>query len=245
VEFSFDFLFIVVGVFGTTISPYMFFWEASQEVEEEISLHIIGKEGQKPVKTRQFLRNLRIDNAIGMVYAEVIQWFIIITTATVLFSHGIKNIGTAADAAKALEPFAGSYAKDVFAIGVVGIGLLAIPVLAGSASYALCETFGWKEGLYRKLSDAKGFYAVIIVATLIGLAMNFVGINPISALVFTAVFNGVAAVPLIYIIARINSSKKILGKNKGGILSRSLVWLTFAVMTIAAIAMFYTLALPR
>ena len=245
VEFSFDFLFIVVGVFGTTISPYMFFWEASQEIEEEISLQIIGKEGQKPVKTRQFLKNLRIDNAIGMVYAEVIQWFIIITTATVLFSHGIKNIGTAADAAKALEPFAGSYAKDVFAIGVVGIGLLAIPVLAGSASYALSETFGWKEGLYRKLADAKGFYAVIIVATLIGLAMNFAGINPISALVFTAVFNGVAAVPLIYIIARINSSKKILGKNKGGILSRSLVWLTFAVMTIAAIAMFYTLALPH
>ena len=244
-EFSFDFLFIVVGVFGTTISPYMFFWEASQEVEEEISLHMIFKEGQKPVKIGQFLRNLRIDNAIGMVYAEVIQWFIIITTATVLFSHGITNIGTAADAAKALEPFAGSYAKDVFAIGVVGIGLLAIPVLAGSASYALCETFGWKEGLYRKLSDAKGFYAVIIVATLIGLAMNFVGINPISALVFTAVFNGVAAVPLIYIIARINSSKKILGENRGGILSRSLVWLTFAVMTIAAIAMFYTLARPH
>ena len=245
VEFSFDFLFIVVGVFGTTISPYMFFWEASQEVEEEISLHMIVKEGQKPVKIRQFLRNLSIDNATGMVYAEVIQWFIIITTASVLFSHGIKNIGTAADAAKALEPFAGSYAKDVFAIGVVGIGLLAIPVLAGSASYALSETFGWKEGLYRKLSDAKGFYSVIIVATLIGLAMNFAGINPISALVFTAVFNGIAAVPLIYIIARINSSKKILGKNKGGILSRSLVRLTFAVMTIAAIAMFYTLARPH
>ncbi len=244
-EFSFDFLFIVVGVFGTTISPYMFFWEASQEVEEEISLHMIGKEGQKPVQIRQFLSNLRIDNAIGMVYAEVIQWFIIITTATVLFSHGIKNIGTAADAAKALEPFAGTYAKDVFAIGVVGIGLLAIPVLAGSASYALSETFAWKEGLYRKLSNAKKFYAIIIVATLIGLAMNFVGINPIRALVFTAVFNGVAAVPLIYIIAGINSSKKILGKNRGGILSRSLVWLTFAMMTIAAIAMFYTLARPH
>ena len=245
VEFSFDFLFIVVGVFGTTISPYMFFWEASQEVEEEISLHMIAKEGEKPVRIRRFLRDLRIDNAIGMVFAEVIQWFIIITTATVLFTHGITNIGTAADAAKALEPFAGSYAKDIFAIGVVGIGLLAIPVLAGSASYALSETFGWKEGLYRKLSDAKGFYLVIIAATLIGLAMNFVGINPIRALVFTAVFNGVAAVPLIYIIARINSSKKILGKNTGGILSRSLVWLTFAVMTIAAIAMFYTLARPH
>ena len=245
VEFSFDFLFIVVGVFGTTISPYMFFWEASQEVEEEISLHMIVKEGKKPVMIRRFLRHLRIDNAIGMVFAEVIQWFIIITTATVLFSHGITNIGTAADAAKALEPFAGSYAKDIFAIGVVGIGLLAIPVLAGSASYALSETFGWKEGLYRKLSNAKGFYLVIIVATLIGLAMNFVGINPIRALVFTAVFNGVAAVPLIYIIARINSSKKILDKNRGGILSRSLVWLTFAVMAIAAIAMFYTLARPH
>jgi Mn2+/Fe2+ NRAMP family transporter len=245
VEFSFDFLFIVVGVFGTTISPYMFFWEASQEVEEEISLHMIAKEGEKPVRIRRFLRDLRIDNAIGMVFAEVIQWFIIITTATVLFTHGITNIGTAADAAKALEPFAGSYAKDIFAIGVVGIGLLAIPVLAGSASYALSETFGWKEGLYRKLSDAKGFYLVIIAATLIGLAMNFVGINPIRALVFTAVFNGVAAVPLIYIIARINSSKKILDKNRGGILSRSLVWLTFAVMAVAAIAMFYTLARPH
>jgi len=245
VEFSFDFLFIVVGVFGTTISPYMFFWEASQEVEEEISLHMIVKEGEKPVMIRRFLKHLRIDNAIGMVFAEVIQWFIIITTATVLFSHGSNNIGTAADAAKALEPFAGSYAKDIFAIGVVGIGLLAIPVLAGSASYALSETFGWKEGLYRKLSDAKGFYLVIIVATLIGLAMNFVGINPIKALVFTAVFNGVAAVPLIYIIARINSSKKILDKNRGGILSRSLVWLTFAVMAMAAIAMFYTLARPH
>ena len=244
VEFSFDFLFIVVGVFGTTISPYMFFWEASQEVEEEISLHMIVKEGRKPVMVRRFLRDLRIDNAIGMVFAEVIQWFII-TTATVLFTHGITNIGTAADAAKALEPFAGSYAKDVFAIGVVGIGLLAIPVLAGSASYALSETFGWKEGLYRKLSDAKGFYLVIIAATLIGLAMNFVGIDPIRALVFTAVFNGVAAVPLIYIIARINSSKKILDKNRGGILSRSLVWLTFAVMAIAAITMFYTLARPH
>lgn len=245
VEFSFDFLFIVVGVFGTTISPYMFFWEASQEVEEEISLHMIVREGEKPVMIRRFLRHLRIDNAIGMVFAEVIQWFIIVTTATVLFRNGITSIGTAADAAKALEPFAGSYAKDIFAIGVVGIGLLAIPVLAGSASYALSETFGWKEGLYRKLSDAKGFYAVIIVATLIGLAMNFVGINPIRALVFTAVFNGVAAVPLIYIIARINSSKKILDKNRGGILSRSLVWLTFAVMAIAAIAMFYTLAHPH
>src|SRR5664280_471071 len=154
VEFSFDFLFIVVGVFGTTISPYMFFWEASQEVEEEISLHMIVREGQKPVKTRQFLRNLRIDNAIGMVFAEVIQWFIIITTATVLFKNGITNIGTAADAAKALEPLvhsfpnAGQLARDIFAIGVFGLGFLGIPVLAGSAAYAMSEAFGWKEGLY-------------------------------------------------------------------------------------------------
>src|SRR5665647_439741 len=141
VEFSFDFLFIVVGVFGTTISPYMFFWEASQEVEEEISLHMIVKEGQKPAMSRRFLRHLRIDNAIGMVFAEVIQWFIIVTTATVLFSHGITNIGTAADAAKALEPFAGSYAKDIFAIGVVGIGPVSYTHLRAheTDSYLVCR----------------------------------------------------------------------------------------------------------
>lgn len=248
ISFDFAFLFIITGVFGTTISPYMFFWQASGEVEEEISQHMVAQRGGVPRLTRKFLHDLRLDTAIGMLAAEIAQWFIIITTATVLFSHGIHNINTAADAAKALQPLvhsfpnSGQVAKDLFAVGVVGLGLLGIPVLAGSASYALSEAFGWKEGLFRKFSKAKGFYGVIIVATLIGLSINFVGINPIKALVFTAVFNGVAAVPLIYFVARINSSKAILGQYRGGILSRSFVWLTFGVMGAAALAMFYTLA---
>ena len=241
ISLTFGFLFIVVGIFGTTISPYMFFWEASQEVEEEISLHMINVEGKKPYKVRKFLKHLRLDNFIGMLFAELIQWFIIIVCSTMLFNHGITSINTAAQAAQALQPFAGSYAKDLFALGVIGIGLMAIPVLAGSASYAISETFGWKEGLYRKLSDAKGFYLIIILATLIGLLMNFVGINPIKALIYTAVFNGVAAVPLIFVIARINSNKKVLGVHTGKKLSRTLVWVTFIVMSLAAIALFYTL----
>ena len=202
---------------------------------------MIKVEGEKPYKVRKFLKHLRLDNFIGMLFAELIQWFIIIVCSTMLFNHGITNINTAAQAAQALQPFAGSYAKDLFALGVIGIGLMAIPVLAGSASYAISETFGWKEGLYRKLSDAKGFYLIIILATLIGLLMNFVGINPMKALIYTAVFNGVAAVPLIFVIARINSNKKVLGEHTGKKLSRTLVWITFIVMSLAAIALFYTL----
>lgn len=248
VEFTFAFLFIVTGVFGTTISPYMFFWQSSGEVEEEIAHHNHSLKGTPPRGIKKMLHDMRIDTTVGMFASEIAQWFIIITTATVLFSHGITNINTAADAAKALEPLvksfpnSGQVAKDLFAVGVVGLGLLGIPVLAGSAAYAMCEAFSWKEGLYRKFNKAKGFYGVIIVSTFIGLLLNFVGIDPIKALVFTAVFNGVAAVPLIFLIAKINGSTKILGEHKGNKLSQSLVWLTFGIMALAALAMFYTLA---
>jgi len=245
--FSFSFLFIITGVFGTTISPYMFFWQSSGEVEEEVAQHMVAQKGGIPRLTKKFLRDLRIDNTLGMLAAEIAQWFIIITTATVLFSHGIHNINTAAQAASALQPLvrsfpdSGQLAKDIFALGVIGLGLLAIPVLAGSASYAMSEAFGWKEGLYYKFRKAKAFYVVIILATIVGLMINFLGINPIKALVFTAVFNGVAAVPLIFLIARINSNKQIMGEHSGGLLSRSLVWLTFGVMAAAAVALFFTL----
>jgi NRAMP (natural resistance-associated macrophage protein)-like metal ion transporter len=246
-QFTFAFLFIITGVFGTSISPYMFFWQASQEVEEEEVNNISLDKAGKPKLPLGYLRDVRIDTAVGMVAAELAQWFIIITTATVLFSHGITNINSAADAAKALEPLvksfhnAGQISKDIFAIGVVGLGLLGIPVLAGSAAYASAEAFNWKEGLSRKLSDARGFYGVIIVATLIGLVINFIGINPIKALVFTAVFNGIAAVPLLYLLARINGSEKILGDKKGGRWSRTFVWLTCVVMALSAVALLYTI----
>ncbi len=246
-EFSFSFLFIVVGVFGTTITPYMFFWQASGEVEEEIAHHHLAQKGGTPHGIKKFIKEMRIDTTIGMFAAELAQWFIIITTATVLFSHGITNINTAADAAKALEPLvqsfpnAGQVAKGIFAVGIIGLGLLGIPVLAGSAAYAMAEAFGWRQGLYRKFRKAKGFYGVIIASTLVGLLMNFIGIDPIKALVFTAVFNGVTAVPLLFVIAKINANEAILGKYKGGKLSQSVIWITFAVMGIGAIAMFYTL----
>jgi NRAMP (natural resistance-associated macrophage protein)-like metal ion transporter len=246
-QFTFAFLFIITGVFGTSISPYMFFWQASQEVEEETVNAIPRDQAGKPQLPHGYLRDMRIDTAVGMIAAELAQWFIIITTATVLFSHGITTINSAADAAKALEPLvksfhnAGQISKDIFAVGIVGLGLLGIPVLAGSAAYAAAEAFDWKEGLSRKFNDAKGFYGVIIIATLIGLLINFIGINPIKALVFTAVFNGIAAVPLLYLIARINSNKEILGDKRGSAWSRFFVWLTFIVMTLSGIALLYTI----
>ena len=247
VEFTFSFLFLITGVFGTTISPYMFFWEASQEVEEEIDQNMATGADGPPVLPPKFLRNMRIDNAVGMVSSQLVQWFIIVTTGSVLFSHGIHTINTAADAAKALEPLVNSFrnsgqvARDLFAVGVVGLGLLAIPVLAGSAAYALSEAFNWREGLSLRIDKAPSFYGVIIVATVVGLTLNFVGVDPVKALIFTAVFNGVAAVPLLFVIARINGDSRILGANRGGFLSHSFVWLAFGVMAMAAVALIYTL----
>ena len=251
IELTFTFLFIIVGVFGTTITPYLFFWQASEEVEEELQNHIPSDSRGRPRLPSDFLRNIRIDTTIGMIASNVAQWFIIMTTGTVLFAHGVTNIATAADAAKALEPLVRSFpnsgqaAKDLFAVGVVGLGLLGIPILAGSSSYAISEAMGWKEGLSRKLKDARGFYGVIIVSTLVGLGLNFIGIDPIKALVFAAVFNGVSAVPLLFVIGRINGSNKILGDNRGGPISRTFVWITFAVMAVGALALGYTLVFPK
>ncbi len=246
IEFTFAFLFIITGVFGTSISPYMFFWQASEEVEEEIAQGLKTSGDGRPLLPKDFTRNIQVDTTIGMIASELAQWFIIITTGTVLFGNGIKTINTAADAAKALEPLvrsfpnSGQVARDLFAVGVIGLGLLAIPVLVGSAAYALAEAFGWKEGLSRKFGEARGFYGVIIAATGVGLILNFIGIDPIKALIFTAVFNGIAAVPLLFVIARINANRKILGTNCGGPLSQGFVWLTFAVMALAAVALLYT-----
>ena len=247
VELNFEFFFIITGVLGTTISPYMFFWQASEEVEEEKELHLTSRYG-KPKIGAHFIRNLRIDNFLGMIFSEIATWSIIVVAATVLHNNGVTNVASAADAAKALEPlvqtfpYAGFLAKLIFAIGIIGLGLLGIPVLSGSAAYALTEAFNMKEGLNLKLKKAHGFYGVITIATLIGLMINFIGIDPIKALVFTAVFNGVAAVPLIFLVARIARNRKIMGEYRSGWLSNTVVWITFMVMLASAIAMFYTLA---
>lgn len=246
IQFTFAFFFVITGVLGTTISPYMFFWEASQEVEEERSRHMIRKDG-RPRGLKNFLKDLKVDNFIGMLASQIGAWCIIILSGTVLHSAGVTNIGTAADAARALEPlvasfpYAGVLAKGLFAFGIIGLGLLAVPVLSGSASYALSEAMNWRDGLNLKFKRAHGFYGVITVATIIGLMINFLHIDPMKALVFAAVFNGVAAVPLLFLIAKIARSKKIMGEYRSGIISSSLVWLTFGVMFIAAIAMFFTL----
>jgi len=246
VKFDFNFFFIITGVLGTTVSPYMFFWEASEEVEEEKFRHLIRR-NLFPRGLKKFIHNLRIDNFVGMLFSNLAAWCVIVLAATVLNAHGLTDVANAADAARALEPLvntfpnAGLLAKIIFAVGIIGLGLLAVPVLSGSASYALSEAFNWDEGLNRKLKRAKHFYGVIITATLVGLIINFVGIDPIKALVFTAVFNGVTSVPLLFLIAKIARRRDIMGEYHSGGVSNFLVWGTFAVMSLSALIMFITL----
>jgi NRAMP (natural resistance-associated macrophage protein)-like metal ion transporter len=243
-------LYIAVGLLGTTVSPYLFFWDTSEVVEDELKTHRLASTEGLPKVTKHFLKSIRQDNFAGMTLASITAWFIVITCASVLFSHGVTNINTADDAARALEPlvssfpYAGLIAKLIFSFGIIGIGLLAVPVLAGSSSYAISEAFGWREGLSRKFSKAHGFYIVIIIATLIGLLINFLGINPIQALIFTAVFNGIAAVPLLFMIARIGTNKEILGEYTNGKLSNFFVRLTFVVMLIAVLVLGWSF-IPR
>lgn len=244
-EFNFAFLFIIIGVVGTTISPYMFFWEASQEVEEQEEKHRL-KNGRSLV-TRSRIRNMRLDNNAGMIISEITTWCILLVGATVLHNSGVRDVRTAADAAKALEPLvksfpnAGFLAKLIFSIGIIGLGLLAVPVLSGSAAYAVSEAVNWKASLNFKLKQAHGFYGVITIASIIGLMINFIGIDPVKALIYAAVLNGVAAVPLLFLIAKIARNKNIMGEYRSGWLSSGLLWFTFAAMGTAAVAMFFTL----
>jgi hypothetical protein len=232
--------YVIVGILGTTISPYMFFWQTAEEVEER-------SDADRRGVARRSLRLIRTDVAIGMVGSQVGSWFMMVTTATVLHAHGVVNIGTAADAAAALEPLvhsfphAGTLAKVIFAIGVIGMGLLGVPVLAGSASYAVSELFGWKEGLNEKARQARGFYAVIAAALLVGLGLTFIGIDPIRSLIFAAVVNGVVAVPLVFVIRRIGQDSNIMGEHTNGRLSNVMLMTTFAVMGACAIVLFVSL----
>jgi Mn2+/Fe2+ NRAMP family transporter len=200
-----------------------------------------------PHLTARFVKNLRMDTVLGMLFSELGTWSIIIVGAAVLNTHGITDIKTAADAARALEPLVSTFpasgylAKLIFTTGVVGLGLLAIPVLAGSAAYAVSEAMGFRNGLNLKFKQAHGFYLTMTVATLVGLLINYIGIDPIKALVYAGVINGFVAVPLIYLIAKISGDKKIMGKYSSGILSRTLIWLTFFAMGSAALGTIYML----
>lgn len=240
-EFNFSFLFIITGVFGTTITPYMFFWEASQEVEEEQENGWI-KNG-KPKISWNLIHAMRKDNTIGMIISEFTTWCILLVAATVLHNSGVRDIKNAADAAKALEPLvdsfpnAGYLSKLIFSVGIIGLGLLAVPVLSGSAAYAVAEAFNWKASLNLKLNKAPGFYGIIIISTLIGLIMNFIGIDPVKALIYTAVMNGIAAVPLLFLIIKIATNDAIMGEYKSGWLSKTLLWVTFIIMGGAALGL--------
>lgn len=193
------------------------------------------------------IRSMRIDNNAGMIVSEITAWSILVVAGTVIHKSGVTDLRTAADAAKALEPLVYSFphsgylSKVIFSIGIIGLGFLAVPVLSGSAAYAVSEAVNWDSGLNLKLKKAHGFYGIITIATLIGLIINFIGIDPVKALVYAAVLNGVAAVPLIFLIIKISGNEKILGKYKSGLLSKTILWITFLVMSLAVIGMLYML----
>lgn len=233
---------IITGIIGTTMSPYLFFWQTSQEVEEQIA------EGKTTVHMRQYARDnkkdikrMRFDVWFGMLLSNVVMFFIIAVCANTLFSNGINNISTASDAALALKPFAGNWAFLLFAIGIIGTGMLAIPVLAGSTSYAISESFGWKEGLYRKLKEAKAFYGIMMLSIIVGIIINIIGIDPIKALIYSAIVNGIIAPIIVLFVVHISSSKKVMGHYKNSKIINVLGYMITILMSIASIASIYYL----
>jgi Mn2+/Fe2+ NRAMP family transporter len=234
-----DFLMVLVALLGTTISPYLFFWQAAEEAEEERLEH----KGHKPsvIVTKHELKFMEEDVVLGMFFSNLVMYFIIATTASTLFRAGIHQITTAQEAATALEPLAGSLSSWLFAAGLIGTGLLAIPVLAGSAAYVMAEAFGWREGLDKGFHQAKQFYLVIIVAALLGLIMNFLNLNPFRMLFLTAVIYGLLSPVLIAVILHMANKKEIMGQFTNSRLSNTLGGLTLVIMTGAAVALILSL----
>jgi NRAMP (natural resistance-associated macrophage protein)-like metal ion transporter len=236
IHLSKESLLLVCAILGTTISPYLFFWQTSQEVEEQIL------QGKTTLRERQSatavndVKSMRIDVWSGMFLSNMVMFFIIAACGGILFPHGITDINSAADAAKALEPFAGNATSFLFAIGIIGTGLLAIPVLAGSSSYAVAESLRWKEGLYRGLNQAYAFYGIIIISMLVGLGLNFIGLDPIKALIYSAVANGLVAPFILFFIIKISSNKKVMGHWANRSHTTFIGWLTTGIMAVAGIA---------
>jgi NRAMP (natural resistance-associated macrophage protein)-like metal ion transporter len=233
-KFNEEFLSILVALFGTTISPYLFFWQATMEAED--MAHI-----KRVIVNKRILSDMKEDVNIGMLLSNVVMFFIIFTAGSVLHNAGILQIDTVDQAAKALQPLTGNFTYLIFTIGIIGTGLLAIPVLAGALSYMLSETFGWEAGLDKKFSQAKGFYITIIISLLVGLSLDFIGISPIKALVYTAILYGITAPVLIAIIMHIGNNKKVMNEFTNSKLSNFLGGITLLVMTAAAVALIYFL----
>jgi Mn2+/Fe2+ NRAMP family transporter len=227
---------LVVAIFGTTISPYLFFWQAAQEVEEAASAASGGRRVNAASTGRQ-LRRIEFDTIAGMTFSNLIALAIIISAAATLHPAGITHIDTSAQAAEALRPIAGPFAFALFCLGIVGTGMLAVPVLAGSAAYAVAETFRWKHGLDLKPHQARGFYAIVALATAGGVLLNFTGIDPIRALVWAAVINGVAAVPIMAVMMLLATDRRVLGKFTVRRWLKVAGWLAMATMAAAVAAM--------
>lgn len=240
-DFTKEQIILVCGILGTTISPYLFFWQTSQEVEESII------KGQTNITLRQNsvtdkdIKNMRVDVWSGMFLSNLAMFFIITACAATLNISGTTEIQTAAQAAEALRPLAGDNSYILFALGIIGVGLLGIPVLAGSASYAISESFGWKEGLGYKLKQASSFYGVMIISIFLGLLINFIGLDPIRALIYSAVANGLVAPVMLVIIVIISSNKKIMGERANGKATKIFGWLATSLMIVAGVATIYSL----
>ena len=236
---------MVCAILGTTISPYLFFWQTSQEVEEQIL------DGKTSIKMRQAIttdaevKKMRIDVWSGMFFSNLVMFFIIVTCAATLFQHGITNINSAADAASALRPIAGPYAFLLFTLGIIGTGFLAMPVLAGSAAYAMSEAAGWKQGLYRKYKAATSFYGVIIASMVLGLGLNFIGLDPIKALIWSAVLNGLIAPIILVLVVQISGDKKIMNGRANSNLTDALGWIVTTLMILVGVTTLAIMIVPR
>jgi len=233
IQFDKAFISILVGILGTTISPYLFFWQASVEVEE------MKTKKKHLMVNKRIITAMKTDVDLGMTFSGMIMFFIILTTGTVLFNAGVHQIDTVEQAALALKPLAGDLAYLLFAVGVIGTGLIAIPVLSGSLSYILAETFGWEQGLDKKFHEAKAFYLVISLSLLLGLSLNYIGISPVKALIFTAILYGLTAPVLIAIILHISNNKKIMGEFVNDKKANIIGFTALIIMSVAAIALLY------
>lgn len=233
IHFDRDFFAILVAILGTTISPYLFFWQATMEAEAN------SHQTSKNISVRHLLKDMRLDVNVGMLFSNLVMFFIILTSGEVLYKSGIAQIDTVDQAAKALEPLTGELSYHFFAIGVIGTGLLAIPVFASSLAYILAETFNWRQGLDKKFFEARGFYITLSASLLIGLGLDFIGLSPIKALLYTAILYGITAPVLIAGILHISNNTKIMGSHTNSVLSNVLGLMALLLMTFAAIGLVY------
>jgi Mn2+/Fe2+ NRAMP family transporter len=234
--FNRESLLLICAILGTTISPYLFFWQTSQEVEEQIQQGKTTLRQRQSASTPEEVKNMRIDVWSGMLLSNLVMFFIISACGGILFPHGLTQITSAAQAAEALRPFAGNATYFLFAIGIIGTGLLAIPVLAGSSSYAISESLRWRGSLHKGLNQAYAFYGIIIISMLVGLGLNFVGLDPIKALIYSAVANGLVAPFILFFIVRLSSSKKLMGHWRNRPLTTFIGWGTTLLMAVAGVA---------